>query len=124
MPAIDFVIHVHGKNYLTYTENQVRVHVFLAMLPTCLCDESKTTDELTIYCCFVTFIIIIDKGATLNLLQCLRSVLFVDVEPYRLTVLRHHRYCCIKICSYYHNIISSGSPPVFHECTSSLRFLN
>ena len=31
MPAIDFAIRVHGKKYLTYTENQVRVHVFLAM---------------------------------------------------------------------------------------------
>ena len=31
MPFIDLAIHVHGKNYLTYTENQVRVHVFLAM---------------------------------------------------------------------------------------------
>ena len=32
-------------------------------------------------------------------------VSFVDVELYRLTVLRHHWHCCI--CSYSHNIISS-----------------
>ena len=43
---------------------------------------------------------------------------FVDVhvEPYRLKVLRHHWHCCI--CSYCHNLVSSGSPPVFHEHTS------
>ena len=33
-----------------------------------------------------------------------------------LTVLRHHWHFCI--CSYCHNIISSGSSPVFLECTS------
>ena len=40
------------------------------------------------------------------------------VEPYRLTLLRHHWHCCI--CSYSHNIISSGFPPVFLECTSNI----
>ena len=48
--------------------------------------------------------------ATLTLSAC---VSFVDVEQYRLTVLRHHWHC-----SYCHNIISSGFPPVFHECTT------
>ena len=43
---------------------------------------------------------------------------FVDVEPYKLTVLRHHWHCWL--CSYCHNIISSGSPSVFHECTSNI----
>ena len=37
-------------------------------------------------------------------------------EPCRLTMLRYHWHCCT--CSYCHNIISSGSPPVFLECTS------
>ena len=41
-----------------------------------------------------------------------------NVEPFRLTVLRHHLHCCICRSSYYHNIISPGSPPVFLECTS------
>ena len=48
-------------------------------------------------------------------------VLFVDVEPYRPTVLRHHSahwHCCM--CSYCHNISSSGSSPVFLECTSGM----
>ena len=35
-------------------------------------------------------------------------VLFVDVEPYRLTAWGHHWHCWL--CSYCHNIISSGSP--------------
>ena len=42
-----------------------------------------------------------------------------NVEPFRLTVLRHHWHCCICRSSYYHNIISPGSPPVFLECTSN-----
>ena len=44
----------------------------------------------------------------------------MDVKPYRLTVLRHHWHCFM--CSYCHNIISSGSPPVLHECTSFNRW--
>ena len=36
-------------------------------------------------------------------------VLFVDVEQCRLTMRRHHWHCWL--CSYCHNIISSGSPP-------------
>ena len=65
-----------------------------------------------LYCCFVMFISTKARHWTYYS-ACL---LFVDIEPYRLTVLRHHWHCCI--CSYCHNIISSGSPPVFHECTS------
>ena len=35
-------------------------------------------------------------------------VLFVDVEPYRLTARGHHWHCWL--CSYCRNIISTGSP--------------
>ena len=78
------------------------------------CVNKKTTDELIVllYCDVHT-----NKFLTLNL-QCYSDcVLFVDVELYRqwLTVLRHHWRCCIFYC---HNIISSGSPPVFIESTS------
>ena len=45
-------------------------------------------------------------------------MLFLDVEQYRLTVQRHHWHCWP--CSYCHNTISSGSPPVFFECTSTI----
>ena len=47
----------------------------------------------------------VDKGATLNLLQKNSArVSFVDVESYRLTMLRHHWHWCV--CSYSHNIIT------------------
>ena len=55
----------------------------------------------------------IDNASTLKLLQCLHVICW-HIEPYRLAVRRHH---CL-LCSYCHNKISSGSPPVFHECTS------
>ena len=75
--------------------------------------QSKTTDELTVLLfCDVH----INLGATLNLLQCLCVICGSRAEPYRLTVQRHQWHCCI--CSYCLNIIGSGSPPVFHECTS------
>ena len=64
-----------------------------------------------LYWCFVTFI----STKAQHWTYYSACMLFVDVEPYRLTVLRHHWHCCI--CIYCHNIISSGSPPVFFECT-------
>ena len=71
----------------------------------------KTTDKLTVYGCFVTFISTKARHCT----YYSACILFVDVELW-LTVLRHYWQCCI--CSYCHNIISLGSPPVFLECTS------
>ena len=53
----------------------------------------------------------INQGMTLNLLQCLCIICGCR------TVQQWHQWhCCI--CSSCHNIISTGSPPVFHECTS------
>ena len=47
-------------------------------------------------------------------------MLFVNVDPYRLTltVLRQHWHCCNVATCIVTIIISSGSPPVFLECTS------
>ena len=45
----------------------------------------------------------IDKGTTLNILQ----YFYTDQQ------------CGNWLCSYCHNTINSGSPPVFHECTSN-----
>ena len=56
--------------------------------------ESKTTDELTV----------------------LWRSYWQRHNTELTTVLGNHWHCCI--CSYCHNIISSGSPPVFLECTS------
>ena len=76
------------------------------------------TDELTVplFCD-----IHINKGATLNLLQCLLHVICgCRAVQTNSAEISYHWHCCI--CSYYHNIISSGSPPVFLECTSLLLF--
>ena len=61
----------------------------------------------------------VNAQTTLILLRCWPVCYFVDVEPYRLTVRRYHWHCWP--CSYcYMNIISSGLPPVFHECTRNI----
>ena len=63
-----------------------------------------------LYCCFVTFI-----GATLNLLQCLcdicgcRAIQTNSAETSLSMLVMYSVANC-------HNIISSGSPPVFLEC--------
>ena len=65
-----------------------------------------------LYCCFVMFI----STQVWHWTYYSACVLFVDVKKsYRLTVQRHHWHCWL--CSYCHNIISSGLPPVFLECT-------
>ena len=76
-----------------------------------LANTPEMTDELSVllFCDGVH----VDKGVTLKTYYC-AYVSFVDVEPYRLTVWRHHWHCCI--CNYSH---SSGSIPVFLECTSN-----
>ena len=48
-----------------------------------------------LYCCFVTFTL--TKAWHWTYYNA--CVLFVDVEPYRLIVLRHHWHCCICTCS-------------------------
>ena len=67
-----------------------------------------------LYCCFVTFTYI-DIGVTMNLPQCLHVA-----EPPTVWRVDSHWHCWL--CSYSHDIISSGlplgSPPVFLECTS------
>ena len=79
----------------------------------CSLCESKWWLMSLLYCCFVTFI----STKVRHWIYYSACVLFVDVGPYKLTVLRHHWHFCI--CSYCHNnIISSGLPPVFLECTS------
>ena len=67
------------------------------------CVKQKRPMSL-LYCCFVVFISTKARHWT----YYSACMLFMDVEPYRLTVLRHHWHCCI--CSYCHNIISSGLP--------------
>ena len=67
-----------------------------------------------LYCCFVTFHI--DKGVTLNLLQCLRVVCGCKAIQTKSVGDSHWHYW---LCSYCHNKKSSGLPPVFLECTSS-----
>ena len=78
----------------------------------CACDSKWL---MSLYFCFVD--VHIDQAASLNWLQCL-CVICECRAVYRWTVLRHHWHCCIF--SYCHNIISSGSPPVFNECTSTI----
>ena len=79
-----------------------------AVAATChrTCVNQKPTDELTILLfCDVH----IDIGTTQNLLQ---SVLSVDVEPYRLTVQRHHWHCCnVAILSQYNQLRLTPSIP-------------
>ena len=84
-----------------------------------LCN-SETTDgllEAVLLFCDVHI------GVTLDLLQCLCVICFVDVKPYRLTVWRH-ALVLLATCMYKLHvaivtiIISSGSPLVFLECTS------
>ena len=60
----------------------------------------------------------IDIGVTLNLLRCLRDICgcwAIQCEGIKLLA------CIImqRLCSYWHNINSSGLPPVFFECTST-----
>ena len=65
------------------------------IMPTCLCESKRLMSLL--YCCFVTFMLTKARHWT----YYSACVSFVDVESYRLTVLRHHWHCCV--CSYSHN---------------------
>ena len=61
----------------------------------------------------------IDIGMTLNLLQCLRFICgcrALQTNSVETSLALHAGYGAIQC----HNMISSGSPPVFHECTSLL----
>ena len=58
----------------------------------------------------------INIGVTLNLLFA--CMLVVDVEPYRLTVQKDITGTAAYVAIITIIIISSGSPPVFHDCTS------
>ena len=82
-------------------------------LPTRLCDESKMTDELTV---LLFCDIHIDKGATLNLLQCLCVICGCRAIQ---TNSAETPLALLYMCSYCYNIISSSPPLVFLECTSN-----
>ena len=65
-----------------------------------------TTDELTVHVKLFCDIHIDTKARHRAYYSAcrMRVINFVDVESYRLTVLRHHWHCCV--CSYCHNIIT------------------
>ena len=69
-----------------------------------------------LHCCFVTFVS--TKARHWTYMYYSVCVLFVYVELYRSTMQRHHWHKLLAICSYCHNMISSGLTPVFLECTS------
>ena len=131
----DLQLHIHALDWTTRTTGATRVcHEdywqrqvgecadiwYKRIQPTEIVEQlakapvwiKTTSDELTVLLLFCD--VHIDKGTTLNLLQCLCVI--CRCRTVWTTVLRHHWHCCI--CSYCHNIISSGSPPVFLECAS------
>ena len=77
------------------------------------CVEQKTTDELTVLLfCDVH----IDKGMALNVLQCMHLICRcrgVQTNSAETALALLHMYNVVIL-----TIISSGLPPVFHECTS------
>ena len=79
-------------------------------LATC---ESEATDGC-LYYCFVTFI---STQARHRTYHC-ACVIFVDVEPYRLTISAETCITAGQLLSQYNPL---SSPPVFHECTSYSR---